>query len=251
MSQSDDPRPDAFRGPLTARQRRVLGVLIEKASTTPAAYPMTVNAIVTGCNQKNNREPVTAYDDIDVEQALGELGVLKLVSEIDWLGRVPKYKHHAYEKLGVNRTEMAVMGELLLRGDQALGDLRARAARMAPIEDLAALKPVVDGLVERGLMLELTPAGRGQIVSHALYEAHELGELRARLSGHAPRGDAPVRLVRADAMPAAPAAPAPPAAAVPPGVLAALSDELTALRERVAELEARVRALEAQAGRGE
>lgn len=240
MSLPDAPQAEAFRGPLDARQRRVLGVLVEKANTTPAGYPMTVNAIVTGCNQKNNRDPLTEYDDIDVEQALHELSGLKLVSEIDWLGRVPKYKHLAYERFGVDRTELAVLAELWLRGAQQLGELRARAARMAPIEDLAALKPVVDALAARGLVLELSPAGRGQVVSHAQYAASELAELRARSAGHASAPEAPAR----------PAA-ATPAPAVPPGVLAALSDELTALRERVAELEARVRALEAQAGRGE
>src|SRR5437867_5543401 len=118
---------------LDAHQRRVLGVLIEKAKTTPANYPMSVNAIVTGCNQKNNREPVTAYDDFDVEKAIGELQELGVVKEIDWAGRVPKYKHLAYEWLGVVPVELAVMAELLLRGPQTLGDLRARAARMEPI----------------------------------------------------------------------------------------------------------------------
>src|SRR5437762_13613845 len=99
------PTGDSTKAPrwtaLDARQRRVLGVLIEKAKTTPAGYPMSVNAIVAGCNQKNNREPITAYDDFDVEKALSEMQTLGLVKEIDWVGRVPKYKHLAYEWLGV------------------------------------------------------------------------------------------------------------------------------------------------------
>src|SRR5687768_5958312 len=106
--------------PLDAPQRRVLGVLVEKAKTTPAGYPMTVNAIVAGCNQKNNRDPLSAYDDFDVEKALGELQELGAVKEIDWIGRVPKYKHLAYEWLGVRPVELAVLAELLLRGPQAL-----------------------------------------------------------------------------------------------------------------------------------
>src|SRR5438094_5131294 len=169
--------------PLDARQRRVLGVLIEKAKTTPAGYPMTVNAIVTGCNQKNNREPLMTLDAFTVEKTLDELRTLGAVSEIDWLGRAAKYKHHAYEWLGVSKPEIAVMTELLLRGDQALGELRARAARMEPIPDLAALKPIVDGLLERGLVIELTSAGRGQAVSHNLYTAPELQELKSRYGG--------------------------------------------------------------------
>jgi predicted esterase len=168
----------------------VLGVLIEKAKTTPAAYPMTVNAIVAGCNQKSNRDPLMTLDDTDVSNVLVELRDLDVVTELDWLGRVPKYKHKGYEWLGVNKAEMAVMTELLLRGAQALGELRARAARMEPIADLAALKPIVDGLVARGLMIELTPPGRGQIVSHKLYLAPELEELRSRHSG---RSRGPVR----------------------------------------------------------
>ena len=170
--------------PLDAPQRRVLGVLIEKAKTTPGGYPMTVNAVVTGCNQKNNRDPITAYDDFDVEKALSELQELGVVKEIDWVGRVPKYKHLAYEWMGVRPVELAVLGELLLRGPQALGELRARAARMEPIEDLAALKPIVSGLIERRLMIELSPPGRGQVVSHNLYPANEVAELQAGRGRH-------------------------------------------------------------------
>src|SRR5262245_50048934 len=165
--------------PLEARQRRVLGVLIEKAKTTPAGYPMSVNAVVTGCNQKNNRDPITDYDDLDVERTLTELQELGVVKEIDWVGRVPKYKHLAYEWLGVRPVELAVMGELLLRGPQSLGDLRARASRMEPIEDLAALKSIVEELVNRKLMIELSAPGRGQIVAHNLYLGPEVAELRA------------------------------------------------------------------------
>src|SRR5262245_63834914 len=161
MTSVDDS--SAPRGqPLDEIQRRVLGVLIEKAKTTPAGYPMSVNAIVVGCNQKSNRDPLTDYDDFTVEKTLSELQTLGVVKEIDWVGRVPKYKHLAYEWLGVRPVELAVMGELLLRGAQALGELRARAARMEPIEDLGALKPIVDGLAERKLMIELTSPGRGQ-----------------------------------------------------------------------------------------
>src|SRR5262245_1022853 len=174
MTTTDIPASAPRWQPLDPPQRRVLGVLIEKAKTTPAGYPMTVNAIVTGCNQKNNRDPLTAYDDFDVEKALTELQELGAVKEIDWVGRVPKYKHLAYEWLGVRPVELAVLAELLLRGPQALGELRARAARMETIEDLSALKPIVHDLIERRLMVELTPPGRGQLVSHNLYLPDEL-----------------------------------------------------------------------------
>ena len=247
----DSPQAPAAWKPLDARQRRVLGVLIEKAKTTPAAYPMTVNAIVTGCNQKNNRDPLTAYDSIDIEKALDQLRTLGAVSELDWLGRVPKYKHHAYEWLGVSKPEIAVMTELLLRGAQALGDLRGRAARMEPIADLAALKPIVDALLQRGLMLELSAAGRGQIVSHALYLPEELSELRVTYAGHS--GRVAAHAEPADAAPAPRAWPAlPTRSALEPGPsaepLARLAAEVAELRAELARLRDRIDELEARLG---
>ena len=219
---SDSPPASPAWKPLDARQRRVLGVLIEKAMTTPAGYPMTVNAIVTGCNQKSNRDPVAAYDDVDVENTLGELIKLGVVSEVDWLGRAPKYKHGAYEWLGVSKVEIAVIAELLLRGAQTLGELRARAARMEPIADLPALKPVVDRLLERGLMLELTPPGRGQLVSHNLYTAHERAEMKSPSA--APRAPGPPVENVADLM----------------AQVAELRAEVVRLAERIRDLEARL-----------
>lgn len=169
--------------PLSSRQRRVLGVLVEKAKTTPDAYPMTVNAIVAGSNQKSNREPVMELSADDVEQVLEELRALGAVTEVQGQGRVAKYRHHAYEWLGVEGLESAVMTELLLRGEQTLGDLRARATRMGAIPDQGALKQIVDSLLAKGLMIELTPPGRGQIVSHNLYKERELTELKAHYAG--------------------------------------------------------------------
>jgi hypothetical protein len=172
--------------PIGPEQRRVLGVLIEKAKTTPAGYPMTINSIVVGCNQKNNREPLMTLSDVDVERVLEELRVLGAVTEAHESTRSAKFRHRGYEWLGVERAELAVMAELLLRGAQTLGELRTRAARMEPIADLPALKPIVDALLKRRLMIELTAPGRGQIVSHNLYGGPELAEVRARLAGHAP-----------------------------------------------------------------
>jgi uncharacterized protein YceH (UPF0502 family) len=239
---SDSPATPSWK-PLDATQRRVLGVLIEKAKTTPAGYPMTVNAIVTGSNQKNNRAPLMNLESFDVEKALGELVALGAASEIDWMGRVAKYKHRAYEWLGVSKLEAALMAELLLRGDQALGELRSRADRMEPIADLAALKPVVDALVQRGLLVALTPPGRGQVVTHRLYMPREFAELEARYAGREP-GE-PVS--RGDEMPArSPSPPAPAGATGVPGALALLFAEIEKLRAEVQNLEQRVRELESE-----
>lgn len=183
---SDGSSPKAPWKPLNSRQRRVLGVLVEKAKTTPDAYPLTVNAIVTGANQKSNREPLMNLSADDVEEILEELRGLGVVTEVQGSGRVAKYRHHAYEWLGVDAVESAVMTELLLRGEQTLGELRTRASRMEPIADLNALKLVVDRLLARGLMVELTSAGRGQVVSHGLYKDREIQELRQQFAGHVP-----------------------------------------------------------------
>ena len=104
--------------PLTPPQRRVLGVLAEKAKTTPEQYPLTLNGLTTGCNQKNNRDPVTNLSTDQVEQALEELRELGAVLEVQGSGRVAKYKHCLYDWLGVDKVELAVMAELLLRGEQ-------------------------------------------------------------------------------------------------------------------------------------
>jgi uncharacterized protein YceH (UPF0502 family) len=227
ISDSGSSTPGATARSLDATQRRVLGVLIEKAKTTPGGYPMTINAIVNGCNQKSNRDPITALDDADVENALNDLIDLHAAEMIDWVGRVPKYKHLAYDWLSVNKIELAVLGELLLRGAQALGELRGRASRMESIADLAALKPVVDGLVQRGLMIELTPPGRGQIVSHNLYPREELQEVREQVKGSGSASRTPERPVVANAE------------------IAELRAEIADLRRRVQDLEKKL-----DAGRG-
>jgi len=221
--------------PLSPEQRRVLGVLIEKAKTTPATYPMTHNAILLGCNQKNNRDPLMTLTAVDVERILEELRVLGAVTEAHESTRSTKFRHRGYEWLGVERAELAVMAELLLRGAQTLGELRTRAARMEPIPDLPALKPIVAALVKRGLMIELTPPGRGQIVSHNLYEERELADLRARSAGYAP--------------PAASSHDDQPAAAARGGsedALARFSGDITALRAEVARLRERIDELESR-----
>jgi uncharacterized protein YceH (UPF0502 family) len=237
MTSIDDSSSAPRWRPLDEPQRRVLGVLIEKAKTTPAGYPMSVNAIVVGCNQKSNREPLTDYDDFTVEKALSELQTLGVVKEIDWVGRVPKYKHLAYEWLGVRPVELAVLGELLLRGAQTMGDLRARASRMEAIEDLAALKPIVDGLVARRLMVELTPAGRGQMVTHNLYPPGELERLRGQESGCGePSSASQAPQNRAEFVPRGDAAPSAPLLAE----IAELRAQLVDLRERIEKLESRI-----------
>ncbi len=166
--------------PIHSIDRRVLGVLAEKAKTTPDIYPMSLNAIRTGCNQKNNRSPLVEYEAADVEESLDRLRELGAVGFVEGYGRVQKYRHYLYEWLGVDKVELAVMTELLLRGDQTVGELRARASRMEPLADQTALARVLDSLKAKGLVIGLTPEGRGHVVTHALYKPREIEAIRAR-----------------------------------------------------------------------
>jgi uncharacterized protein YceH (UPF0502 family) len=235
--------------PLAAIDRRVLGVLAEKAKTTPDVYPMSVNAICTGANQKNNRHPLMQLQPDDVEASLERLRGVGAVAEVQGGGRVLKYRHYLYDWLGVDKVELAVMIELLLRGAQTVGELRGRAARMEPIADLAALKPVLDSLRAKGLVLALSPEGRGQVVSHALYQPQELEKIRREVVHAAPveaqhESTEPAR-PHFMAASAAPPMPAPSALSSPSsaGEVSALRSELAAAQRRLEELTAEVRQL--------
>jgi uncharacterized protein YceH (UPF0502 family) len=164
--------------PLGSTERRVLGVLIEKAKTTPENYPMSLNAVRVGCNQKNNRAPLMQLEEDQVEEALESLRKTGAVAQIQGGGRVDKYRHLAYEWLGVEKVELAVMAELLLRGTQTVGELRGRAARMEPIKDLSELQPTLDALHAKGLIVYLSPPGRGSLVTHALFLERELEKVQ-------------------------------------------------------------------------
>lgn len=185
--------------------RRIAGVLVEKAKTVPSAYPMSLNAICTAANQKSNRHPMMDLKPEDAEESLERLRNLGAVGLVQGYGRVSKYRHYLYEWLGVDKVELAVMAELLLRGVQTEGELRSHAARMEPIVDLPALRSVLNALESKGLVLWLTPEGRnrGRVVSHTLYTAREMENLRAQYAS----GSAAA--VAADAGSAGVAAPSP------------------------------------------
>jgi uncharacterized protein YceH (UPF0502 family) len=222
---------------LPAIDRRVLGVLAEKAKTTPDVYPMSVNALRSGCNQKNNRYPLMELEEADVEESLERLKQAGAAGEVQGGGRVPRFKHYLYDWLGVDKLELSVMTELLLRGAQTEGELRGRASRMDPIPDLSVLRELLRSLSAKGLVVSLTPEGRGHVVTHALYEPRELEKLR---SEHADR--------------AASEAEPPPSASVrssnplsePPAAMAQLRAELEEVRDEVARLRKDVDALLAQ-----
>ena len=177
--------------PLSATARRVLGVLVEKAKTTPDNYPLSLAAIISGSNQKSNRSPKMELDEDDALVALDELRNVGAVREVHGSGRVVKYRHAAYEWLRVDGPGAAVMTELLLRGPQTIGEIRTRASRMQALEDLQAAKAVIDALTEQGLVEALTPPGRGQMFAHTLYPPEERQHLNARIEKQAAKAPTP------------------------------------------------------------
>jgi len=134
---------------LSDTEVRVLGSLIEKELTTPEYYPLSLNSLTNACNQKSNRDPVTALAEEDVVRALDSLRFKQLAVLSAEGGRVPKYRHLLAEKFGVMPAEQAIICELLLRGPQTVGELRTRGERMYPFGELAAVEEVLQELMLR------------------------------------------------------------------------------------------------------
>jgi len=145
-------------GELNAHEARVLGVLVEKDFTTPDQYPLSLNAAMSGSNQKSNRDPVLHFSEAEVHVALQGLQQKHLAGGTQPMGsRVEKFHHNAAAHLGLDERELAVLAELLLRGPQIPGELRARASRMRDLPSLEALSQVLARLMEKGYVVRLPP----------------------------------------------------------------------------------------------
>jgi uncharacterized protein YceH (UPF0502 family) len=226
-SQPAELSPQPRWRPLESIERRVLGVLVEKAKTTPEAYPLSLNALRSGCNQKNNRAPLMQLEESQIEEALEGLRKVGAVSVIQGGARIDRYRHLAYEWLGVDKVELAVMAELLLRGSQTVGELRGRAARMEPIKGLSELQPTLDSLEAKRLIQYLTPPGRGSVVTHTLYLDREMEKVRREAGQHA----AVAAETTTEDSPRQPSAPSAPRSPAPPS--ASSSTETDSLREEI------------------
>ena len=135
---------------LTADECRVLGVLVEKALTTPAQYPLTLNALTSGCNQKNNRYPIVSFDENRVQSALDHLRGKQMVVEVHLSSsRVVKYKQEIRAALNLQTPQVVILTELMLRGPQTTGEIRGRASRMHRIESIEVVQNVLDDLARR------------------------------------------------------------------------------------------------------
>ncbi len=211
---------------LSLLETRVLGVLVEKQHTVPDSYPLTLNAIVSGCNQKTAREPVIEAGDAQVQAALDHLKSLALVVESSG-GRVMRYAHNAGKVLGLPPQSVALIAVLFLRGPQTAGELRINSDRLHKFGDILSVEAFLRDLNERK---------EGALVREL---ARQPGTREARwthlLSGE-PAAEAPL------------APPSMPGAPMSVGEVAAMKANIDQLQSDVAELKETVARLRAELG---
>ena len=152
---------------------RVLGCLIEKQRTTPDAYPLSLNALRSACNQSTNRDPVVSFDEETIRQGLHHLGRRRYTRlTTGHTSRVAKYRHLLDEELKVDAAEQAVLAVLMLRGPQTPGELKQRTERMKPFGDISELEDVLTGLIDKELVAQLArrPGQKEERYRHRLSE---------------------------------------------------------------------------------
>lgn len=182
-------------------QRRVVGVLVEKLLSTPQYFPLTMNALVAGCNQKNNREPEMDLSDDLVRRTLEELQGMGLAVSVYAEGaRAEKWRTPAKDVFALaSEKQMAVFAELLLRGPATKSELKTRASRMRHEVTIADLDGILDEFQKRpeplAVNLGRAPGGRAERYTHTLWSEDELAKLRAgsapAATATAPRAAAP------------------------------------------------------------
>lgn len=164
---------------LDRTSRRIIGVLLEKEATTPQGYPLSMNALLNGCCQKSNRDPVMDLQEFELEGALRSLQVDGWVANVREAGsRVEKWRHKFEEKLDCLPEESAILCELMLRGAQQPGELRTRCNRLHGFADVAAIMDCLDRLIIRGLTqcIGKRPGERAERFDHCLYPQDELAD---------------------------------------------------------------------------
>lgn len=174
---------------LTEVEARVLGCLVEKEITTPEYYPLSLNALVNACNQKSNRDPHMNLAESEVQQALRVLGRHGLARSASTDSRVAKYEHRLADTFNFTRPETAILCELLLRGPQTPGELRSRAERMHPFEDLSLVHSTLKHLMEREpplvVLLPRQPGTKEARYAHLLSGSVETPELQPAVAREA------------------------------------------------------------------
>lgn len=229
---------------LDSGEARVIGVLLEKETTTPDQYPLSVNSLTAGCNQKTNREPVLNLAEAEVQTVVDRLAKQHLVLERSGFGsRVPKYKqlfcNTEFGSLQFTAAERAIVCELLLRGPQTPGELRAHGHRLHPFTGLEDVQAALDSLAareERPLVVRL-PRAPG---AREARWAHLLGDDAETVAAAAASGEHTSAPPQANAM-----APRGADALAQTAALADMVAELEARFDaRLASLEARLATLE-------
>ncbi len=145
---------------LTEEEVRVLGCLIEKETTTPAYYPLSLNALVNACNQTSSRDPIVSYDEAIVEYALGKLKEKSLIDQ-DNLSRVPKFSELFLKRTLLMPPEAAILCVLMLRGFQTIGELRTRTERLHTFASVDEISKTLQTLEEWGYIM-LLPRSSGK-----------------------------------------------------------------------------------------
>jgi uncharacterized protein YceH (UPF0502 family) len=211
---------------LNAAEARVLGALVEKDITTPDYYPLSLNALINACNQKNNREPVTSFDEETVRLALRNLSEKRLAGTAGGAdSRVTKYEHRMQEVFNFTRPETAILCVLLLRGPQTPGELRGRTERMHRFEDLDEVLSGLQQLMRRepplAKALGRRPGTKEIRYAHLLSGDVEAWETPAETAGSAADSGSSERIAQ-------------------------LEEQLAALRNEVAELKQQMAAFRKQ-----
>ncbi len=145
---TEDSTAELIQPQLEAIQARVLGVLMEKQQTTPDAYPLTLNSLVIGCNQKTSREPVTHYTSGDIQHCLRGLADNSLV-HIDPSGRADRFAQRLTNELGIDRAKQALLNVILLRGAQTVHELLTRTQRMHSFDTDQEVEDILNELCQQ------------------------------------------------------------------------------------------------------
>ncbi len=185
---------DLRERPLSAAEARVLATLMEKARTVPDSYPLTLNTLVIGCNQKSSREPVMQLPEAAVLEALDALRELNLVFETSG-SRVTRYEHNFQRAIGVPEQSAVLLGMLMLRGPQTAGELRLNTERWYKFLDIASVDAFLEELQDRteakggALVVKLprAPGAREQRWAHLLGGPVDLAQFAA-LAASGPSG---------------------------------------------------------------
>ncbi len=178
---------------LTPLEARVLGVLVEKQATVPDTYPLSLNTLVVGCNQKTTRDPVMNATDAEVLSALDGLKSMSLAFEGSST-RVTRYEHNAVRGINVPANAVALLTVLMLRGPQTSAELRANAERLHRFADIAAVEAVLNDLADRFpprvVLLARAPGAREPRWAHLLCGEVQMTAARDSGGGNASDDDA-------------------------------------------------------------